>query len=465
MESPNLAASIVMFGWLPVVLLIFSMMRAQRAVIVSFLIAWLFLPMAQFHLPGITAYTYSKMATTSGGVLLAVIILDSGYLLASTSFPSLVDVPMIVWCLCPMATAIANMPDLTMRDGAAWTFSTVVEWGLPYLIGRLYLADFKGMKELAIAVFVGGLIYVPLCLFEMKFSPILHLELYGFTQHSVAQQIRWGGWRPMVFMQHGIAVGFFMTSASLAGLWLWYSGALRQVLGIPVALFLPILWTTTIFCRSTGALILLAAGTAVILLTRWLRTSLLIFALALLPPLYVASRTIAQWNGEGLTDISRKYVGGDRSESLEFRFDNEKMIVDRSMKRPLFGWGGYARAFPLDDVGHTAWVPDSLWIVTFGTYGAVGLVALLMLQAPVLVLLVRLRSAVWRNPQASGVAVFAVLLLLFAIDNMLNAMPNPIFILGLGGMSGLAAARIRQRNISFVPRDRDLRSAAAMISA
>src|ERR1700683_5001057 len=127
MDTPNLVASVVMFGWLPAVLLIFSLMSAQRAVIVSFLIAWLFLPMAQFHLPGVPAYTYSKMAATSGGILLAVIILDSGYLLNSSAFPSLVDIPMIVWCLCPLATAAANMPDLTMRDGAAWTFSTVVE--------------------------------------------------------------------------------------------------------------------------------------------------------------------------------------------------------------------------------------------------------------------------------------------------------------------------------------------------
>ena len=47
------------------------------------------------------------------------------------------------------------------------------------------------------------------------------------------------------------------------------------------------------------------------------------------------------WNGDGIKDVTRGYVASQRQESLTYRFDNEKMIVDRSMKRPLFGWGGY----------------------------------------------------------------------------------------------------------------------------
>ena len=92
----------------------------------------------------------------------------------------------------------------------------MLEWGLPYFIGRIYLGNFKWMRELAIAIFIGGLVYVPLCIYEMKFSPILHMQVYGFAQNSIAQQIRLGGWRPMVFLPHGIAVGLFM-SAGIAG--------------------------------------------------------------------------------------------------------------------------------------------------------------------------------------------------------------------------------------------------------
>ena len=58
---------------------------------------------------------------------------------------------------------------------------------------------------------LGGLIYVPLCLFEVRMSPQLHNMVYGFAQHSFGQTVRGGGWRPMVFMQHGLAVGLFMS--------------------------------------------------------------------------------------------------------------------------------------------------------------------------------------------------------------------------------------------------------------
>jgi Na+-driven multidrug efflux pump len=39
----------------------------------------------------------------------------------------------------------------------------------------------------------------------------------------------------------------------------------------------------------------------------------------------------------------------------------------------------------------------------------------------------------------AGAAVFAVLLTLHSMDNLMNAMLNPIFILGLGGLAGAVA--------------------------
>ena len=38
---------ISMFGWIPVVLVLFAILPARRAVIFSFLFAWLFLPMVK----------------------------------------------------------------------------------------------------------------------------------------------------------------------------------------------------------------------------------------------------------------------------------------------------------------------------------------------------------------------------------------------------------------------------------
>ena len=40
----------------------------------------------------------------------------------------------------------------------------------------------------------------------MLISPQLHFMTYGFYQHEFTQVVRMGGYRPMVFLQHGIAV-------------------------------------------------------------------------------------------------------------------------------------------------------------------------------------------------------------------------------------------------------------------
>ena len=92
-----------------------------------------------------------------------------------------------------------------------------IKWGVPYFLGRSYLLEPRALRELTWAIFLGGLVYVPLCLFEMRISPQLHKWAYGFRSSAFAMELRWGGYRPQVFMQSGLAVAMWMTSASLVG--------------------------------------------------------------------------------------------------------------------------------------------------------------------------------------------------------------------------------------------------------
>ena len=71
-----------------------------------------------------------------------------------------------------------------------------IKLGLPYLIGRLYYCDEGGQRELAIGILIGSLIYVPLCLYEIRMSPSLHLNLYGYFHTDFAATRRGGGFRP-----------------------------------------------------------------------------------------------------------------------------------------------------------------------------------------------------------------------------------------------------------------------------
>src|SRR5258708_2153331 len=100
MEQYSIITAIAIFGWLPVVLGIFWAFPARRAVVIAFILAWLFLPMAMFKIQGIPPY--DKMFATCAGVLLAACIFDCKRMLNLSFFPSYVDIPMLIWCLCPL---------------------------------------------------------------------------------------------------------------------------------------------------------------------------------------------------------------------------------------------------------------------------------------------------------------------------------------------------------------------------
>ena len=84
---------------------------------------------------------------------------------------------MLLWCIFPYYTSVKN--GLGSWDGYSNIFFQVATWGLPYFIGRCYFKDWESFRELGIALLIGGLIYIPFCLFEVKMSPQLHKYIYG----------------------------------------------------------------------------------------------------------------------------------------------------------------------------------------------------------------------------------------------------------------------------------------------
>jgi hypothetical protein len=151
----NLVATLALFLWLPMVVGIFVSMPPRRAVVFSFIFAWLALPTVGFGLPGLPDYT--KMSATVAGVLGSAIVLDQARFLALR--PRWFDVPMIVWCFSAFISAITNQ--LGAYEGVSSVLAEVVAWGLPYLIGRVYFTDLEGLRELALGIVIGGLPALP----------------------------------------------------------------------------------------------------------------------------------------------------------------------------------------------------------------------------------------------------------------------------------------------------------------
>ena len=434
---------IVMFGWIPVVFGIFTKFEPRRAVIVAFLSAWMFLPIAQYPLPGLPDYT--KMSATCMGIFMAAFVFDQKRILFFR--PSMADMPVFLWCVCPLISSLTN--GLGLYDGLATFLRYVFTWGFPYLVGRLYFSDLEGLRAFAIGMLWGGLVYVPLCLLENVLSPQLHRWVYGFHQNSFAQTFRWGGWRPMVFMNHGLMVGVWMVSAALICYWFWASGALKKIGGIPIKWCLAALLITSVMARSTGALFLLLVGVCVIYIVKKLRTTLLVACLVIIPFVYVGTRATGIWDGYNLQAFIAENISYDRALSLWTRMENENILAEKAFQRPLFGWGGWGRNRVFDEEGNDISVTDGLWIIIFGQNGLVGLgMFMLFLLLPVVHFIRCYPSAQWIHRRVAPGGVLAILLCLYMVDNLLNAMINPIFAVIAGGLTGIRRESLSEDSFS-----------------
>lgn len=446
MGQGSLLVAITLFGWPFVLASLYLMLPAQRAAIVAFLFAWLFLPIAEFEFQGIPEY--NKMTATCLGAFLATVIFDANRLVQFR--PKWVDASCVVLCFCPVASSLTN--GLGLYDGLSESLRLIIQWGLPYFIGRIYFNDLRGMRELAIGVFIGGLVYVPLCWIELRFSPQLHRMVYGYHQHGFVQTLRYGGYRPMVFLQHGLMVGMWMTTASLAGIALWMTGSVRSIRGVPVGVFVGAVVLTAVLCKSTAAIVLLFMGLSVMVATRYMRSALPLIALSLVYVLYVALRVSGAWNGLELVTFTTNVFGADRGASIEVRVTNENALVGRASQRALFGWGGWGRSRITDAMGRDISVTDSQWVIRYGVNGLLGLAAAAAtVIVPIVLLPRRIPPRFWLHPAVVAVPTLALVLALWMIDNTVNNMFNPIYLLVAGGLAGqgyvsemqLMPARIR----------------------
>ncbi|HEV8062112.1 MAG TPA: hypothetical protein VGP68_19695, partial [Gemmataceae bacterium] len=286
----NALVPITLFGWPLVVLLLFAKLPKHRAVIVAFLVAWLFLPVVHDPVLGLR---WTKMRATCCSVVFASLCMDHKHFLSFRA--RLVDLPMLVWCISPFFSSLDN--ELGVYDGCSQSLDQFIAWGVPYLAGRLYLTTFDQLRDLAIGVIVSGLIYAPLCLFEIRVSPQLHTWVYGYFPHvSFFQTMRYGGFRPTVFMEHGLAVGAWMCTVTLTAFWLWRCRAFPQfrlwALRAPPILITSGLFFVLVLSKSFGAIGLGLAGALTLLSCSWSRLRIFALILLLVPLFYVYGRAV-----------------------------------------------------------------------------------------------------------------------------------------------------------------------------
>jgi hypothetical protein len=249
----------------------------------------------------------------------------------------------------------------------------------------------------------------------------------------------------MVFMTHGLAVAIFMSTAALCGVWLWASGRVRSFRGVPMWIPSLGLFAVAMACRSTYALILMVLATVTLFVSRYLGTRVILASLIAIAPLYVSARTIGGWDAGPLRAVAA-VIDQEREGSLGVRLDSEDALWRWVQQQGgvVFGKTRIADLMNADRGDFGRFIPDGYWLIALGKYGMVGLAALLgVLLLPVAVYLSRHPARVlMRADMAGGTALMAVLIM-YAMDNLLNAMVNPIFLLAAGGMAGARARSVR----------------------
>jgi hypothetical protein len=425
---------VALVAYVPFTFACFAFWGGRRAMLFSLLAGWLLLPWFN-HYGRDVPLLHLKETFVPAIVLAASVLLDRSawWTFRWRAF----DLPVLVACVSPFLTSLST--DRGAYDGASSLLESFLTWGAPYLLGRVYLRSPSDLLDAARAVVISGLALLPLVVWEVRMSPQLHRQLYGFHQHSFAQHFRDGHYRPMVFMAHGLMVGMAMTAAALIAWWLWRSRSAERVFGLPLALAAPALAAGALLCRTTGASVLLLVGIAVLEATRLLRTPALVVVLALAPSAYCALR-IGGLDTAPLVERAERWFGPERALSLDIRLRNERELVSHDMRRLWLGWGRWSDSRLMDEEGEDVSIVDSMWILQLGMSGLVVLVAIGMLLAlPVLALARTVPAAAWLHPRIAPAAALAVTVGIWAVDDLFNAMMSPLYPMLAGAVLSFCA--------------------------
>jgi hypothetical protein len=314
---------------------------------------------------------------------------------------------------------LAPLPGLDLKDGCALAITFFTTTALPFYLGYALFRTGIDLRMLLAGFAAGSFIYIPFELWEIRMSPNLHRLVYGFFQDAFDETMRWGGFRPLVFMRHGLALARFSVVATMAAF--VFGPRPRSIFGIPWKAGKWILAVMLLLCKSTGAIIFAAFSLPLLIRNKPKRTLRVALLLASIVLLYPALRLSELFPTAQILEISRSAVGTDRTESVEYRFHNEELLLARARERMVFGWGSYGRNFVYDSRGRPA-TSDGQWIIVFGQFGVVGFVAAFgILLVPIFLCRKNLRAIDARDDQRV-VAGTCLILAIIAADLLPNGM-------------------------------------------
>lgn len=384
---PNAFAYVMIFSWPLVALVLFRTLPLHKALVWTIIGGHLILPTSTgLKLPMLPMLDKSLVPSLSALVLCLIYAprpVDRTPV-AQTRIKQVIYGLLALLFVAPILTVLQN-PDpiivgpryiqgLRLYDAFSMISSIAVHV-LPFFLGLRYLNTREAHQSLLQAFVVAALVYTLPALFEIRMSPQLNNWIYGFFPSEFIQHIRAGGFRPVVFLNHGLLLGIFLCLATLSALVLWRE-ALRQGKTASGWIFAVVWLIGTLFLsKNFGALaIAVCLSLLVTMGSRRLQVSLSV-AIAVTVLLYPMLRGAGWIPVQSVYEISAS-MSPERAESLKFRFDNEDALLAHANEKPVFGWGSWGRNQLYEaESGKMTSVTDGVWVILIGTYGWVGYVA------------------------------------------------------------------------------------------
>lgn len=437
----NLFASVVFFTWPFIVIYLFRTKPLHIATLVSIIGGEMFLPVGY-------VIDIPLLPPIDKNSITVITITLYFFLFLKKNFFNYKHDPYIKYILCilligPAITIYNNqepifftsniLPGLAFRDLLSVLVGKLLFF-TPFFIGAYVFRTHKQHIDLYRFVAIAGLIYSLLVLIEVRLSPQLHNWIYGYSSGGFAQQKRDGGFRATVFMGHGLWVAFFIfitlsSSSVLARL----KQTFHKVSFSKVSIYL---FFVLFLSKSLASLIY---GLSAFILfkycsPKWLtRYALLLAFIALSYPLLSITNLFPH---QSLIDVA-EVINHERAGSLEFRFKNEQVLLEKAQEKLFSGWGGWGRNRVYDSSGKDLTITDGRWIITLGGYGIIGFI----LEFGLLAMTIRMASRAILNKtidydEKFMIAASAFIIGVLMIDQIPNASLKPWIWLFVGALYG-----------------------------
>lgn len=426
---PNSFAYFVLIVWPAVAIVLYVTRPVVQATLWTMLGAQLLLPVGtSFKIEMIPQF--DKYSIPSLCVLIGCMLATGRPIRLWRKFGP-VEALMMVFLFSPVVTSLLNtdpiyvgqsvIPGVGLYDGLSAALGQFIIL-VPFLIGRQFLRRPEDLQTVFRTLVIAGLGYSVLLLFEIRMSPQLHFWFYGYYPSDFIQQVREGGFRPMVFMGHGLIAGFFAMTAALAATVLWRA-KIQVVRGAPGGVITAYLGVVLFLCKSGAALVY---GAVLMPLVRWGRPRVqtkIAAALVCLALLYPVMRIANVFPTNLVFDVASN-INQDRAFSLKFRFDQEEQLLHRASERLVFGWGRYGRnrihVETWEGLAGDASVTDGRWIITLGQFGLIGFLS----EFGLLGVSVFFAARSLRSTESFRIAVLLAGLALLVTANIIELLPN-----------------------------------------